>query len=217
MKGQCFILENTMDNFWQTLNLNRVQVQKLLLEWSSYCAILFFGKKRMPKSAPDAPHSPMKGMFSIFSWIPHNPYGSHQESAEVCQTESRHLNKNSHSRADTDKVLLVCNQNPQYLEIMTWQDSVPESAGASSYLSRKPPGKIFFEEIAVHGGGKKRNNLILSSLLGKYTVKSKACQLATKKPSWADALKWNSACLSSYRVHLSTAHLLWGLRVFISV
>lgn len=155
MKGQCFILENTTDNSWQTLNLNRVQVQKLLLEWSSYCAILFFGKKRMPKSAPDAPHSPMKGMFSIFSWIPHNPYGSHQESAEVCQTESRHLNKNSHSRADTDKVLLVCNQNPQYLEIMTWQDSVPESAGASSYLSRNHLVKSSLKKSLCMEEGKK--------------------------------------------------------------
>lgn len=72
MKGQCFILENVMDNSWQTFNLNTVQVQKLLLlEWSSYCAILFFGRKRMPKSAPDALHSPTKYMFSIFNLIPH--------------------------------------------------------------------------------------------------------------------------------------------------
>lgn len=118
MKGQCFILQNIMDN-WQTFNFNTLQVQNLLLlEWSSYCAILFFGRKRMPKSAPDAPHSPRKSMFSIFSLVPHHSYGSHQESTEVCQTESRHITKNSHSRAD--KVLLVCSQNHKYLEIMTW-------------------------------------------------------------------------------------------------
>lgn len=74
----------------------------------------------MPKSGPDAPHSPARSMFSIFSLIPHHSYGSHQESAEVCQTESRHLTMNSHSRADTDKVLLVCSQNPKYPEIMAW-------------------------------------------------------------------------------------------------
>lgn len=121
MKGQCFILQNVMDNSWQTFNFNTVQVQKLLLlEWSSYCAILFFGRKRMPKSAPDAPHSPTKSMFSMFSLIPHHSYGSHQESAKVCQTGSRCLIKNSHSRADRDKVLLVCSQNPKCLEVMTW-------------------------------------------------------------------------------------------------
>lgn len=121
MKGQCFILENIMDN-WQTFNFNILQVQKLmlLLERSSYCAILFFGRKRMPKSAPDALHSPTKSMFSIFSLIPHCSYGSHQESAEVCQTESRHITKNTHSRAGIDNVLLVCSQNHTYLEIMTW-------------------------------------------------------------------------------------------------
>lgn len=121
MKGQCLVLQNVMDNAWQTFNFNIVQVQKLLLlEWSSYCAILLFRRKRMPKSVPDAPHSPTKGIFTIFSLIPCHSYGSHEESARVCQTGSGPLTKNSHSRADTDKVLLVFSQNPKYLEIMTW-------------------------------------------------------------------------------------------------
>lgn len=72
MKDQCFILENLMDNSWQTFNLNTMQIQQLLrLEWSGYCAILVVGRKRMQKSAPDAPHSPTKSMFSIFSLTPH--------------------------------------------------------------------------------------------------------------------------------------------------
>lgn len=59
MKDQCFILENLMDNSWQTFNMSMVEAQQLLLlEWSSYCAILFFGRKRMLKSAPDAPAFP---------------------------------------------------------------------------------------------------------------------------------------------------------------
>lgn len=68
MKDQCFILENLMDNSWQTFHLNTAQAQQLLLlEWNSYCAILVYGRKRMPKSAPDALHSPTESMFSIFS------------------------------------------------------------------------------------------------------------------------------------------------------
>lgn len=71
MKDQCFILENLMDDSWQTFNRNTVQAQQLLLlEWSGSCAILVFGRKRMPKSAPDALHSPTKSTFSICGLTP---------------------------------------------------------------------------------------------------------------------------------------------------
>lgn len=70
----------------------------------------------MAKSAPDALHSQTKSRLNLTL---HKSHGSDQEPAEVCQTVSRHLTKNSPSRLDTAKVLLVYSQHLQYLEVMT--------------------------------------------------------------------------------------------------
>lgn len=72
----------------------------------------------MLKTAPDTLCSPTKSMSGISSLKPHQPQKPLRY-AEVCQTESGLLIKNSPKRADKTEVLLVYSQNPQFLEIMT--------------------------------------------------------------------------------------------------
>lgn len=57
-----------MDKSWQTFNMNTVQGQQLLLlEQSSYHAILFCGYMKMLKPAPDTLCFPTKSVFGISS------------------------------------------------------------------------------------------------------------------------------------------------------
>lgn len=194
-KGQCFILQNVMDNSGKHFISIQCRFKSGCCCWNGAAIVQFwfFERKRMSKSAPDALHSPTKSMFSMFSLIPHHSYESHQESANICQTGSRHLTKNSHSRVDIDKVLLVCSQNLKYLK--KW-------LGKTVSLNQLEQVPTFPENHLVKSSlekslcveGEKRTNLILSSLLGKYIMKSKSCQLATKSP--AELMHWSEIHLA---------------------
>lgn len=67
MKGQCFILQNVMDNSWQTFNFNTVQVQ-ICCCWNGAAIVQFcFLEGKGCRNPHQMPHIPQQRVCSACS------------------------------------------------------------------------------------------------------------------------------------------------------